>query len=42
MFSFRRKDRTDDISGRMQRAREEAYLRGAHEGKMFMLATGRS
>jgi hypothetical protein len=39
---FRRKDRTDDLAGRMARAREEAYLRGAHEGKMFRLATGRS
>lgn len=40
MFWFRRNDRTDDISGRMARARHEAYLRGEHEGKMFRLATG--
>ena len=42
MFWFRRNDRTDDISGRMARAREEAYLRGEHEGKMFRIATGGS
>lgn len=42
MFWFRRNDRTDDISGRMARARDEAYLRGEHEGKMFRLATGGS
>jgi len=42
MFWFRRNDRTDDISGRMARARHEAYLRGEHEGKMFRLATGGS
>jgi hypothetical protein len=39
MFWFRRNDRTDDLLGRMARARDEAYLRGAHEGKMFRLAT---
>jgi hypothetical protein len=42
MFWFRRNDRTDDLSGRMTRARDEAYLRGGHEGKMFRLATGGS
>lgn len=42
MFWFRRNDRTDDLSGRMARARDEAYLRGGHEGKMFRLATGGS
>ena len=42
MFWFRRNNRTDDISGRMARARDEAYLRGEHEGKMFRLATGGS
>jgi hypothetical protein len=40
MFWFRPKVRTDDLSGRMARARDEAFLRGAHEAKMFRLATG--
>lgn len=32
----------DDLSGHMARARDQAYLRGAHEGKMFRLAAGSS
>jgi hypothetical protein len=39
MFWFRRNDRTDDLLGRMARARNEAYLRGGQEAKMFRLAT---
>ena len=42
MFGFRRNDRTDHLSDRMTRARDEAYLRGGQEGKMFRLATGGS
>jgi hypothetical protein len=42
MYWFRRNDRPDDLSGHMARARDEAYLRGAHEGKMFRLVTGGS
>jgi hypothetical protein len=40
MLWFRRNVRTDDLSTRMKRARNEAYLRGAQEAKMFRLATG--
>jgi hypothetical protein len=40
MFWFRRNVRTDDLSGRITRARNEAYLRGAQEAKIFRLATG--
>jgi hypothetical protein len=39
MFGFRRSDRASDLSARIRRAREEAYLRGAQEAKMFRLAT---
>lgn len=40
MLRFRRNDRTYNLSGRMTRARNEAYLRGAHEAKVFRLVTG--
>jgi hypothetical protein len=39
MFWFRRSDRANDLSARMKRAREEAYLRGSREAMMFKLAT---
>jgi len=40
MFWFRRNERANDLSGRMTRARSEAYFRGSHEAKVFRLATG--
>lgn len=40
MLRFRRNDRTYNLSERMARARNEAYLRGAQEAKLFRLATG--
>ena len=40
MSWFRPKVRTDDLSGRMTRARDEGYLRGSQEAKMFRLAAG--
>jgi hypothetical protein len=39
MFWFRRSGRANDFSARVERAREEGYLRGAQEAKMFRLAT---
>jgi hypothetical protein len=40
MSWFRRNDRTNDLPGRLRRARNEAYLRGAQEAKIFRLTTG--
>jgi hypothetical protein len=40
MLRFRRNDRKYNLSERMARARNEAYLRGAQEAKLFRLATG--
>jgi hypothetical protein len=36
--TFRSKGRPDTLSGRIARSRNEGYLRGAHEAKLFRLA----
>jgi hypothetical protein len=41
MIWLRRQTQTNDLSGRMTRARDEAYLRGSQEAKMFRLAMGK-
>ena len=40
MRGFQRNDRTYSLSGRITRARNEAYLRGAQEARLFRLAAG--
>ena len=40
-FSTFRQDRADTFQARMKRARDDAYSRGALEGKLFKLAVGK-